>query len=124
MTSFPPFPGEECHYLRAQIARISATTHISPVNYYIFDEEDEADDDEAGDNNGITMCVISYTLLVRDSYTINAEFEGLRAAELVDDSLSNWCHHVQYILPQVLTHYIMVCYGRVIHFTVGKVYMV
>lgn len=84
VTSFPPFPGEECHYLRAQIARISATTHISPANYYMFDEEDEADDDEA----------------VRDSYTVNADFEGLRAAELVDDSLTNWCHHVQYILPQ------------------------
>lgn len=40
---------------------------------------------------------------MRDSYTVNAEFEGLRAAELVDDSLANWSHHVQYILPQVLT---------------------
>ncbi|XP_065882304.1 radial spoke head protein 6 homolog A-like [Dysidea avara] len=84
VTSFPPFPGEECHYLRAQIARISATTQISPTNYYMFDEEDEADDDEA----------------VRDSYIVNPDFDGLRAAELADDSLTNWCHHVQYILPQ------------------------
>ena len=45
---------------------------------------------------------------MRDSYIVNAEFEGLRAAELVDDSLNNWCHHVQYILPQVLTYCAMV----------------
>ena len=48
VTSYPPFPGEEIHYLRAQIARISATTHISPVSYYTFDEEDEADDEDTG----------------------------------------------------------------------------
>ena len=59
---------------------------------------------------------------MRDSYIVNAEFEGLRAADLVDDSLNNWCHHVQYILPQVL----LPCdkewlYGLA---TVGKVYMV
>jgi len=39
---------------------------------------------------------------VRDSYIVNPDFDGLRAAELADDSLTNWCHHVQYILPQVL----------------------
>ena len=32
--SYPPFPGTEINYLRAQIARISAGTHISPVDYY------------------------------------------------------------------------------------------
>ncbi|KAK2554388.1 Radial spoke head protein 4-like protein A [Acropora cervicornis] len=30
ITSYPPFPGNELNYLRAQIARISAGTHISP----------------------------------------------------------------------------------------------
>lgn len=55
--------------------------------------------------NGNSECV-NYcelvTSIVRDSYIVNADFEGLRAAELVDDSLANWCHHIQYILPQVL----------------------
>ena len=32
--SYPPFPGLEMNYLRAQIARISAATHISPIDYY------------------------------------------------------------------------------------------
>ena len=49
-----------------------------------------------------SLCELHH-IIVRDSYIINADFEGLRAAELVDDSLSNWCHHVQYILPQVST---------------------
>ena len=41
---YPPFPGEEKDYLRAQIARITATTHISPTGFYIlsdFAEEEE-----------------------------------------------------------------------------------
>src|SRR6202022_816199 len=35
MNSFPLFPGLEKDYLRAQIARITATTHISPAGFYI-----------------------------------------------------------------------------------------
>lgn len=44
--SYPPFNGNEANYLRAQIARISAGTHISPAGYYIFEEDDE--DEEEG----------------------------------------------------------------------------
>ena len=47
VVSYPPFPGNESNYLRAQIARISATTHISPLGYYMFEEEEE-DDEEGG----------------------------------------------------------------------------
>merc|ERR1711976_48846 len=38
VVSYPPFPGNEANYLRAQIARISAGTHISPLGFYQFDE--------------------------------------------------------------------------------------
>jgi radial spoke head protein 4A len=48
IVSFPPFPGNEANYLRAQIARISAGTHISPNGYYKFDEENEGDAEEEG----------------------------------------------------------------------------
>ena len=34
VVSYPPFPGLEMNYLRAQIARISAATHISPIDYF------------------------------------------------------------------------------------------
>lgn len=64
--SFPPFPGNEKNYLRAQIARIGAATHVSPIGYFTFGnskqdddemEDEEDDDDEDGDEeedgNGI-----------------------------------------------------------------------
>jgi len=84
VVSYPPFPGTEINYLRAQIARISAGTNISPVDYYKFEEDDEDDSDGEG----------------RDSFVENVEFEPLRVQELIDPSLSNWVHHVQHILPQ------------------------
>lgn len=85
VVSYPPFPGNEANYLRAQIARISAGTHISPLGFYQFDdEEEEEDEDGAG----------------RENFVENSEFEGIPVRELVDPSLSNWVHHVQHILPQ------------------------
>ena len=47
MVAYPPFPGSESNYLRAQIARISAGSHISPLGFYQFDEEEE--EEEEGD---------------------------------------------------------------------------
>lgn len=82
--SFPPFPGNEANYLRAQIARVSAATHISPLNFYTFDEDEETESDDGG----------------RDNFMKNEEFEGVPVRELVDPSLANWVHHVQHILPQ------------------------
>uniref|UniRef100_G3STA5 Radial spoke head component 4A n=1 Tax=Loxodonta africana TaxID=9785 RepID=G3STA5_LOXAF len=67
VVSYPPFPGNESNYLRAQIARISAGTHVSPLGFYQFEE--------------------------------NSDFEGIPVTDLVE-SLSNWVHHVQHILPQ------------------------
>lgn len=84
IVSYPPFPGNESNYLRAQIARISAGTHISPVGFYQFDEEEDAGDEEEA----------------RDNFVINNEFEPIPIHDLVDSSLANWVHHVQHILPQ------------------------
>merc|ERR1712141_376511 len=81
---YPPFHGNEASYLRAQIARISATTHVSPQGYYVFEENE--DDDEEG--------------IGPDHFEINMEFEGLPLGELTDPSLSFWVHHTPYILPQ------------------------
>lgn len=83
--SYPPFPGNESNYLRAQIARISAGTHVSPLGFYQFDEEEGEEEEEAEGG--------------RDSYEENPDFEGIQVIDLVE-SLSNWVHHVQYILPQ------------------------
>ncbi|XP_053329314.1 radial spoke head protein 6 homolog A [Spea bombifrons] len=82
--TYPPFPGTEANLLRAQIARISAGTHVSPLGYYQFSEEEGEEEEDTG---------------ARDKYEENPEFEGVPVAELVE-SLSNWVHHVQHILPQ------------------------
>ena len=55
VVSYPPFPGSEAHYLRAQIARISATTHISPLGYYMFDEDEEEEEEGAGKNTNMKI---------------------------------------------------------------------
>ena len=36
--SYPTYPGTEKNYLRAQIARISASTHVSPAGKFRFSE--------------------------------------------------------------------------------------
>jgi len=85
IVSYPPFPGTESNYLRAQIARVSAGTQISPVGYYQFDEE--AEEEEEG--------------VVRENFIVNIEWEPLPIHDLIDSSLANWVHHVPHILPQV-----------------------
>lgn len=82
--TYPPYQGNESNYLRAQIARISAGTHISPLGFYQFDEEEE--EEEEGE--------------ARDHFVTNQDFEGIAVRELIDPSMSNWVHHVQHILPQ------------------------
>uniref|UniRef100_H3BAM5 Radial spoke head component 4A n=1 Tax=Latimeria chalumnae TaxID=7897 RepID=H3BAM5_LATCH len=81
--SYPPFPGTEINYLRAQIARISAGTQVSPTGFYQFGEE-EAEEEEGA---------------IRENYEENPDFEGLPLAEMIE-SLSSWVHHTQHILPQ------------------------
>ena len=80
-----PFPGNEANYLRAQIARISAGTQVSPLGFYQFDEE-EGEEEEGG----------------RDNFVENPNFEGIPVQEMAE-SLSAWVHHVQHINKQV-TH--------------------
>ena len=50
IVSYPPFPGNEMNYLRAQIARISAGGHISPAGYFMFEEEEDEDDEGEGNS--------------------------------------------------------------------------
>ncbi|XP_057651885.1 radial spoke head protein 6 homolog A [Diorhabda carinulata] len=92
--TYPEFPGKEKDYLRAQIARISAGTQISPLGYYTFGiggegeggEEDEEPEEVAGD--------------MKTSYRVNPKYEPPPLKDLLDMSLSFWVHHAQYILPQ------------------------
>ncbi|RUS79178.1 hypothetical protein EGW08_013057 [Elysia chlorotica] len=84
--TFPPFPGNEANYLRAQIARIASSTSISPIGYFKFDEEGAEEEEEHEET--------------RDTYVRDEEFDGLPSRELSDPSLTCWVHHANYILPQ------------------------
>ncbi|XP_053742045.1 radial spoke head protein 4 homolog A-like isoform X1 [Synchiropus splendidus] len=81
--SYPPFPGNESNYLRAQIARISAGTQVSPQGYYKVVDEEGDEDEEAS----------------RDTCEVNPDFEGIPVANMVD-SFTAWVHHIQHILMQ------------------------
>ncbi|XP_029105821.1 radial spoke head protein 4 homolog A-like [Scleropages formosus] len=83
IASSPPFPGNEANYLRAQIARISASTQVSPLGFYQFAEEEGEEDEEAA----------------RGTLEENPDFEGIPVSEMAE-SLSTWVHHVPHILEQ------------------------
>lgn len=51
--SYPKFHGEERHYLRATIARITASTYVSPTGYYHIDRSDEEEEEEEPDEEEI-----------------------------------------------------------------------
>lgn len=74
---FPRFPYGEASYLRAQIARISAATSVSPKGYY------EAD--TAGPND-------SEVLVEADA----KEYDGLKAEDLYQVGES-WVHHRKHL---------------------------
>ncbi|XP_054261799.1 radial spoke head protein 4 homolog A isoform X2 [Macrosteles quadrilineatus] len=93
IVTYPAFPGQEKHYLRAQIARISAATHVSPVGFYKFsggeeDEEEEElaeEEEEEGNQKNIEQ---------------NKKYQPIPVKELTDPSLTSWVHHSRYILKQ------------------------
>ncbi|XP_014477558.1 PREDICTED: radial spoke head protein 6 homolog A [Dinoponera quadriceps] len=84
--SFPPFPGTEKNYLRAQIARISAATHISPIGAFTLAGELEDEEMEEEERR------------MEGNLLENANYEPLPIEDLADPS--NWCHHSPYILEQ------------------------
>ncbi|KAL7301341.1 hypothetical protein TKK_0006072 [Trichogramma kaykai] len=103
--TYPPFPGCEKNYLRAQIARIEAATHCSPLGYFTFgrrgargekdndefEQEDEEDDDDEEDDGEEEE---------GGDIVINRHYEQPALKDLIDPSMCNWCHHSPYLLKQ------------------------
>lgn len=97
--TYPDFPGTEKNYLRAQIARISAGTQISPLGFFTFgggdmgeeEEEEEAEEEEPGGGGKS-----------KTTYNVNKRYEPPPLRDLLDNSMSFWVHHTLYILPQGL----------------------
>lgn len=73
VVSYPPFPGNEANYLRAQIARISATTHISPLGYYMFEEEEDEDDEGGGTHRFLHSFIYVLCYLVSQSLWVKKD---------------------------------------------------
>ncbi|XP_017890081.1 radial spoke head protein 6 homolog A [Ceratina calcarata] len=85
--TFPPFPGVEKNYLRAQIARISATTQVSPIGFFTLGAGDEEEElTEEVEEGGVL--------------SENAHYDPLPIKNLIDPSMTNWCHHAPYLLKQ------------------------
>ncbi|CAH8573286.1 unnamed protein product [Dicrocoelium dendriticum] len=87
----PSFPGTEANYLRAQIARISASTQISPEGFFTSEhgeEEEEPEPEQLEDEEG------------GGQITINEDYEPLPMTQLASPKVEHWVHHVPYILPQ------------------------
>ncbi|KAI5706272.1 radial spoke head protein 6 homolog A [Diaphorina citri] len=87
MNTFPAFPGKEINYLRAQIARISASCHISPQGLYMLVEDDDDDDDDEDTK-------------VKTNYVLDEEFEGQSLLNLLEPNMEYWCHHSNELLKQ------------------------
>ncbi|KAF8786496.1 Radial spoke head protein 6 like protein [Argiope bruennichi] len=77
-----PFSGKEAHYLRAQIARISASTCVAPVDYYELLEEEEEDEEHP------------LGFLKSESY------EPKSVMEMFTEGLEAWVHCKPAILDQ------------------------
>ncbi|CAF3455909.1 unnamed protein product [Rotaria socialis] len=98
---FPPYPGLERDYLRAQIARITATTHISPAGFYILtDNNDEEEAEEMTFNNERKD----------PNIILNPEFNNdptnpITVEQLVDKDLQEWVHSLPEILSQGRTRF-------------------
>lgn len=92
--TYPDFPGKERNYLRAQIARITAGTHISPLGYYTFGAETggEGDEEEPVEDEEMEG--------PKTSFKMNPKYEPHPIKDLIDESMSFWVHHSPYILSQ------------------------
>nr|XP_014291117.1 radial spoke head protein 6 homolog A [Halyomorpha halys] len=80
--SYPPFNGMERDLLRAQIARITAGTHISPLGYYQFGGGEEAE------NLGEEV--------PEGEIVANLDYEAIPPQDLLKTEF--WVHHTPHIL--------------------------
>ncbi|CAH1404275.1 unnamed protein product [Nezara viridula] len=80
--SYPPFIGTERELLRAQIARITAGTQISPLGYYQFGGGEE--DEDAGEE------------VAEGDIVANLDYEAIPPQDLLKTEF--WVHHAQHIL--------------------------
>eukprot|EP00108_Taenia_solium_P002002 TsM_000933000 transcript=TsM_000933000 gene=TsM_000933000 len=91
------FPGLEAHYLRAQIARISSGTQVSPTGIFELNEEEEPEEGQQRilDEGESNHCLVNGLQEKPESLMMAEEYEPLEFADLLDPS--NWVHHRPFI---------------------------
>lgn len=82
VVAYPPFPGTEKDFLRAQIGRIASATVVCPLDYFKLAEDDGAEGE----------------LPKIEGDKKSEEYEAKAAAEMLN--LENWCHRYHHIKPQ------------------------
>ncbi|XP_054723318.1 radial spoke head protein 4 homolog A-like [Uloborus diversus] len=87
------FDGKEAHYLRAQIARISSCTFISPESFYTLHSEADEDDENEQDDNEDNVKKSNEILK-------NKQYETKNVKELFSRGLEGWVHSRPAILDQ------------------------
>merc|ERR1711971_403861 len=85
----------ELNILRAQIARISSATQVSPQGFFTSNDQKDSEDESEGVSEEDNDDVINKLNCIE-----NVDFEEIPLSELCDTSLTNWVHHMAYILPQ------------------------
>ncbi|XP_050426671.1 radial spoke head protein 6 homolog A-like [Adelges cooleyi] len=100
MDCYPMFDGLEKHYLRAQIARITAATQISPVGYLNpVDEIRNITKSSLGKSHPLYhKSVVKKSLY---EYSTNQEYKSLPTYDLMDPD--NWVHHTPMITEDGVT---------------------
>ncbi|KAG6441997.1 radial spoke head protein 6 homolog A [Manduca sexta] len=86
--TFPPFEGTERNYLRAQIARIQASTSVSPQGFFTFGSGEEEEDIDLEEGGGDL------------DFNPNPFYQGHALKDLLDPNLTYWVHHGRHILKQ------------------------
>ncbi|KAF0757937.1 radial spoke head protein 4 A-like [Aphis craccivora] len=87
--SFPKFNGSESEYLRAQIARISSSTQISPRGYYIIDKKEKSWN-EISDKKSLASLHSSTKISENDDLILNENFKPISNNNLTNSSY--WVH--------------------------------
>ncbi|XP_026819794.1 radial spoke head protein 6 homolog A-like [Rhopalosiphum maidis] len=95
--SYPLFQGLEKHYLRAQIARITAATQISPRDYFVLNYNSNLY--KWRKLNTFQSKAMSHKWV--HEYVANADYTPLSVYDLLEPS--NWVHHTPLISEKGVT---------------------
>lgn len=92
-STFPVFYGREENFLRATIARITASTFVAPIGFYRKITGDDDDDDETDSNDDESSTKNNDKDIEPDN-----DYQPLKIDELIKSS--NWIHCRPHILSQ------------------------